>query len=130
MSYRKLSSPELVKEWRRIVNDNVSMGRDSHMIKVFMADHGVCAAQLLLGIYQYENSSTINIPQFLGDSQNWLVGDEWEAEVELAVCLSHHMPPSYYVYHDLKDEEPTSVNYLQFTLAKQELSLWKDRILS
>lgn len=125
-----LDCPELVKQWRKLVNDNVQMGRDAHLIKRFMADYGATPDQILLGIYQYKDVRTVSIPQFLRQWESWLVADEWLAELELAVCICMgNAPPEYYVYHDLVDDVQNSDDVGHLEDAKQKLSNWKERVL-
>lgn len=129
--YKDYTAPDLVKEWRRLVNDNVNMGRDSHMIKEHLRD--VTPIQMLLGIYQYVENKTISIPQFLRNQEDWLVEDEGEAAIELAVCISHNTPPAYWIWQDGKDEmmsrNTTYGIFGQTLAARKELLEWSERIL-
>jgi len=126
MSYRELTAPDLVKQWRKIVNDNVQMGRDSHLIKQFL--QGVSPAQILLGMYQYQGNRTISIPQFLKQSNEWLEIDEEEVDIDLAICVTNHVPPEYYQYHDLEGEENARA-YQICREAKIRLQEWAGLIL-
>ena len=127
---KDFAAPDLVKEWRRLVNNNASMARDASMIKSFTTSHGVTTAQILLAIHWHSNIPFITIPQFLRQMDNWLLEDEWEAELELAVCITHERPPAYFVYRDLRDDFANSDELRALYKAKQELTAWKDRILS
>ena len=129
MSFRTLTCPDLVKEWRKIVNDNIELVRDAFLLKRFMAEHSATPPQILLGMHENKGSRTLTIPQMLRAWEEWLVEDEWEAELELAVRISHNEPAAYFIYHDFADEDETADNYARFIEAKQVLSVWKERIL-
>lgn len=103
MSYRELTAPDLVKQWKQIVNSHVVMGRDAHLLKDYLNAH--TPVQVLYGFYQCANRSNISIPLFLKLEDNWLEEDEFEAELELARFISHTTPPAYYTYQELKSEE-------------------------
>lgn len=127
MSYREMNAPDLVKHWKKTVNDNVQMGRDAHMMKTLL-EH-CTPVQILCGMSQYERVRTVTIPQFIKAEVDWRIEDEFEAGVELAVAITGTIPPAYYIYHDLIDEEIPS-SYKEFEAAKEELKVWADRILS
>ena len=127
MNYRELNSVDLVKRWRVIVNDNVNIGRDSHLIKEFLVR--ATPVQILFGMYQYQKSKTISIPQFLKQCDRWLEDDEQWAEIELARNLTSTTPPEYFVYMDLIEEETAYAFQLSFA-ARQSLRQWADRILA
>lgn len=131
ISYRNLNSPELVKEWRKLVNSNVMMGRDSHLIKERLTY--LTPVQILLGMYQYVGNKTITIPRFLKSEEAWLIDDEIEAEIELAVCITHTEPPAYWIWLDTRDEvasNNTSYDvFVQGLSAKKELQEWANSVL-
>ena len=129
MSLRTLNPTDLVKEWRKLVNDNIELSRDAFLLKRFMAEHSATPPQMLLGMHQYRGNKTLTLPQFLRGWEEWLIEDEWEAELELAVRIAHIEPPAYFIYHDFADEDETADNYARFVEAKQLLSVWKERIL-
>lgn len=125
-SLKNLTAPDLVKQWKTLINQNVMMGRDSHLIKVKL--EYMTPAQILLGMYQYKGQRTVTIPQFLAEEEDWYIQDETEASIELAVCVSHTYPPAYWTWHDCRYEQ----NYYAFQAASQalrELREWSDRIL-
>lgn len=124
---KDLKAPDLVKHWRKLVNDNVSMGRDAHMIKLRL--EYLSSVQLLAGMYQYVGKKTITIPQFLSQEEEWLVEDEMEAQIELAVYISHTKPPAYWIWQDLKNEPGDYRIYNQAKEAFDELRDWSERIL-
>src|SRR3990172_11294622 len=126
MSYRELTAPDLVKQWKKLVNDNISIGRDSHLIKQFL--QGVSPAQILLGMYQYQGNRTISIPQFLKQSNEWLELDEEEVDIDLAICVTNHVPQEYYDYHDYKEEE-NARSYQISREAKTKLKEWAGLII-
>lgn len=124
---RELNSPDLVKQWRKLVNENVMMGRDAHMIKQRL--QYMTPVQVLLGMYQYIGQTTVTIPQFLEQEEEWWVMDEMEAQIELAVCISHTKPPAYWIWQDLKNEPQYYGIYKQAKEAFEELRAWSERIL-
>ena len=128
--YRDLDCQELVREWKRLVNDQTKAMRDASLIKRFMETHSAKPPQVMLGFYQYVGIKTISIPQFLQQWETWYFEDEWEAELELAVCITHNAPPEYYVYHDLKDDFDNADDYFHLNEARAALSKWKERILA
>jgi hypothetical protein len=125
-SFRDLTAPDLVKEWKRLVNQNIMMGRDSHMLKLRLAY--MTPVQLLLGIQQYRGNKTITIPQFLQDEEIWYEPDEIAAEIELATFISNSFPTAYWIWHDCMDAETPDAFQAGFA-ARQELREWADRIL-
>lgn len=126
MDYHNLTAPDLVKQWKKLVNDYVQMGRDSHMLKQLMIQ--VTPAQIMLGFYQYRDNRTITIPRFIQQLDDWVEWDETEADIELAVCVSNHVPPPYYIYQDLKEEAGWD-SLTQWATARLELKQWAERIL-
>lgn len=124
---KELTAPELVKQWRKIVNDHVMVGRDSHLIKEFLLR--ATPVQVLLGMYQYKNNNTITIPQFLRQADTWLELDESWAEVELAIEITGHPPLDYYVYIENFDEERADY-FTQGLAARVRLREWSERVLS
>lgn len=128
MSYKTMNAPDLVKHWKKTVNDNVQMGRDAHMMKTLL-EH-CTPVQILCGMYQYTDSRTITIPQFIRQADAWLLEDEFEAGLHLAIAVSHaDPPPAYYIMYDLEFEE-TADAHNAYENAKEELKIWADRILS
>lgn len=122
-----MTAPELVKQWKKLVNDHVNMGRDSHMIKEKL--EFITPVQMLLGFYFYKANKTVTIPQFLKNYETWLYMDESWAEIELACHITDTYPPAYYICLDLVDEE-TSEAYLAYTEARLLLKEWAERILA
>lgn len=122
------NAPDLVKKWRTLVNSNVVMGRDAALLKKHLTD-GITPAQILYGMYQYEGERTVSIPQFLNQLEDWLLEPPQEAEIELAICISHTTPPEYFIWQDLKNEE-SSYAYQQARDAHKKLQLWAGRILA
>lgn len=122
-----MTAPELVKRWRAIVNDNVMIGRDSHLIKDFLLNCN--SVQMLLGFYRYEGQHTITIPIFLRQAELWLELDEAAAEIELCVLLTRKIPSEYLIWKELKDEQ-TNYAFMQAFAARQALREWTDRILA
>lgn len=125
MNYREMSAPELVKMWRKLVNDNVSIGRDSHLVKQALIEMN--PVQMLLGIYQ-QTSKSISIPQFLRNKEQWLELDEGTAEIELAIAVTRHIPPEYYVYHENLDEE-SPMAHGRALEARLKLREWAENII-
>lgn len=126
-SARNLNAPDLVKEWKKTVNQNVMMGRDAKMFKEYL--EWMTPVQILYGILQYSNTPTISIPQFLRQYEDWYIEDNIEAEIELAVSISHSYPPAYWIWHDCKDEQDYN-NFQAASVARDELKEWADRILT
>lgn len=126
MNYKELTAPELVKLWRQIVNERVSIGRDAKLLKDFLGR--ATSAQILCGMYQYKGSQNISIPIFLHHSEDWILEDEVEAEIELAIEIAHSVPPAYYIWKDFCKEED-SFYYRHAVAAQLELKKWADGIL-
>lgn len=126
-SLKELNSPDLVKQWKKLVNDNISIGRDAHMIKLRL--EYMSPIQILYGMYQYIGQRTISIPQFLSQEEDWFVPDEMEAQIELAVAISHTKPPAYWIWHDLKEEPPSYTVFNQSKQAFSELRDWSERVI-
>lgn len=120
------NAPDLVKKWKMLVNDNVSIGRDSSLIKRALVE--LSPAQILYGMYQYETERTISIPQFLTQQEDWVI-DRDEAEIELAICISHTTPPEYFIWMDTRNEQ-TSYAYQQARDAHRKLQIWSQRVLA
>lgn len=131
MSYRDMNSVDLVKEWRKRINQNAHLTRDAAFLKKFMEQEGAGPAQVMLGIIRAQavGSSTYTMMQFLRASETWLEEDEFTAEVELAARLTHHYPAAYQIWRDLKDEELNASTNAQLEFAKHELAVWKDKIV-
>lgn len=127
MNCRELNGAELVRRWRALVNGNVSMVRDASIFKRALLTMN--SVQILLGMYQFENSRTISIPQFMRQQDAWLELDEAWADVRLAILLSHKTPSDYFLYMDCRDEETTQA-YQQAIKARESLQAWADRIIS
>lgn len=125
-SYREMNATDLVKQWKKLVNDSVMAGRDAHMFKELLLK--ASPIQIMAGMYWYQNS-TITVPQFVKQVNEWLYDDEFEAELILASDISHTTPPEYYTYFDLKEEE-TAYAYQQVAVAKVRLQEWVNRVLS
>lgn len=126
-SYRDMTAPQLVGQWKRVVNDNVHMGRDSHLMKELLLRAN--PTQVLLGMYQFEGNRTVTIPQFYRAHEEWLELDESAADIELAVLITNKTPPDYYTWKELKDEQTAAAYALAFE-AHYKLQEWADRILS
>ena len=124
---KELDSPSLVRRWRSLVNDNITMGRDAHLIKLALEQY--TPVQILYGMYQVRGSHTISIPQFLRRPTEWLQEDEFICAVELARCITGATPKEYWVYKDCENEETTREHQL-FREARTILIEWADRILS
>lgn len=122
------NAPDLVKKWRSLVNDNVMMGRDAALIKKALTD-GVTPAQILFGMYQYENEKTITIPQFLKQMEEWLLEPAGDAEIELACCMSHTIPPEYFLWQDYRETE-NSYGYKQSREAHRKIMQWAQKVLA
>lgn len=127
-SPREYTAPDLVKEWKKRVNQNIVMGRDAHLIKVKL--EYLTPAQILLGIYCYVGEDTVSIPQFLQQEEDWIEEDQEAAEIELAAAITKTTPPAYRIWRDLRYEEPTPSNLRAYKEAKQNLYEWVERILS
>lgn len=125
-NYRELTAPDLVKRWHNIVNDNVTFGRDSKLIKDALET--LTPVQILLGFYQYEHTPVISIPQFLRQRDHWIEDNIFDAELELAVCISKNMTPDYFVYKDMQSEESAWSRAATDT-AKENLREWVNEIL-
>lgn len=126
MTYREMTAPDLVKQWRRLVNDYVNMGRDSHLIKQEL--QALTPVQILLGMYRCKGQATLSIPQFLRQKDKWLEDEAW-AEVELARFLTNTSPPSYYVFMDTINEEDVASRE-HFLKASASLFQWADGVVS
>lgn len=122
----QLNAPDLVKKWKTLVNDNCQMGRDAALIKKALTE--LSPAQILYGMYQYETERTISIPQFLAQQEDWVI-DRDEAEIELAICISHTTPPEYFIWMDTRNEQ-TSYAYQQARDAYRKLQIWSARVLA
>ena len=122
----ELTAPELVKRWRKLVNDHVLVGRDSHLIKEFL--RGATPVQMLLGMYRVRGQDTITIPQFLRESDTWMELDENWAEVLLAIEIIGIPPIDYYLYIENREEERPE--YIAQSLeARLRLREWAERVL-
>jgi hypothetical protein len=126
MNYKELTAPQLLRQWKKLVNDNIMAGRDAHLLKTSLLQYTPC--QILVGMFQYKQNSTISIPQFLRQSEEWLLEDEKWAEIELAHYLTKRAPPEYYTYLDLIDEESTYA-FTHILAARKSLADWSDKIL-
>lgn len=126
-SFRNMNAPDLVKEWKKTVNQNVMMGRDAKMFKEHL--EWMTPVQIMYGIKQYANNSTISIPQFLRQYEDWYIEDGIEAEIELAVLVSHSSPPAYWIWHDCKGEQDYN-SFQAAESAREELRDWSDRVLT
>ena len=124
----QLTAPELVKSWKRLVNDNVMIGRDAHLLKEQL--RYMTPAQLLYGIYQYIGNKIISIPQFLTQRDGWFQSDEVEAEIELAAAMSDILPPEYWIWQDLKNEQTNTYEFSQFQEAYLKLREWSTKVLA
>ena len=127
-SPREYTAPDLVKEWRKRVNQNIAMGRDAHLIKMKL--EYLTPVQVLLGIYCYVGEETVSIPQFLQQEEDWIEEDTEAAEIELAAAITKSTPPAYRIWRDLRYEEPTTSNLRAYREAMSELREWVERILS
>lgn len=121
-----LTAPDLVGRWKAIVNDNVMVGRDAHLLKLQLLT--TTPVQVLLGFYQYRGVPTVSIPQFLKSSDLWLEEDEAWAEVELARYISNSVPADYWLYFDCVNEENAYAVQLAEDSRKKCLE-WAGRIL-
>lgn len=126
MDYRNLTAPELVKQWKRLINDNVQIGRDSSLIK--QALQYLTPVQILLGIYQQQGNRTISIPQFLRNKEEWVEDDEGTAEIELAILITSKVPSFYYIWQDTRFDETPQL-FAQGLEARLQLREWASRIL-
>lgn len=126
MNYKELNAPDLVKQWRKVVNVHVMMGRDAALLKDALVRY--TSVQIMLGFYQYEHNATISIPQFIRQNEQWLCVDELEADIELAVLVARKKPEAYYVWQDYKDED-SAYAFGQAVAARQDLKQWADRVL-
>lgn len=127
INYRDLNAPQLVRYWKKIVNDNVMMGRDAHLIKDFLLRGN--SVQILLGMYRRASLRTLTIPMFLRQHEEWFEYDESLAEIELARHISHTTPPEYYTYIDLVGEE-TSFAFQKSLEARITLREWANKVLA
>lgn len=127
MNYKDLTAPDLVKQWRRLVNDNVMFGRDAHLVKDFLLL--ATPVQVLLGMYQYKDIRTVTIPQFLRQWESWLIEDEAWAEVELACYVARQTPPEYYIYKDLVNEQNSEAFFTSIE-ARLKLREWSEGVLT
>lgn len=126
LDYRNLNAPDLVKQWKKIVNDHVQIGRDAHMIKEKLAF--IKPVQILLGMYRYKEQSTCTVPQFLREYERWLEDDELEAEIELCCFITESKPPEYLIYQDLKDDISYEA-YQALHDSKIKLIAWTNEVL-
>jgi hypothetical protein len=122
-----ITAPDLVKEWKHIVNDYVMIGRDAHLMKESLNIFTV--AQILLGIYQYAGNRSITIPRFLSSHEEWIERDEEWAKIELAREFSKTTPKEYLLYQDLCEEE-NSQAFMTSLEARLWLRDWAERILN
>ena len=86
ITYQNLNAPDLVKLWKSIVNNNVSIGRDAHLIKNLLQMY--TAEQILCGMYRMKGSGTVSIPQFVRQFEDMAVIDEVTNKIELAIFVS------------------------------------------
>ena len=126
MNYRELTTPQLLRLWKSLVNDNVMVGRDSHLIKESLIKY--TPIQLLLGFYRFKEQRTVTIPQFLKQEDDWLELDEKWAEVELACFIANNTPAWYNVYLENKDSWSADY-YMQALEAKKLLDEWAERVI-
>src|SRR3990167_5130056 len=127
MNYRELTAPDLVKQWRKIVNKYVQMGRDAHLLKEFLLR--ATPIQILLGMYQYQGERTVSIPQFLKSEAVWLEEDEQWAEICLATYITSVRPPEYYEYLDFCEEQ-TADAFIRSLAARLKLKEWAEKVLA
>lgn len=126
-AFDELNAPELVRKWRSVVNDNVTMGRDSHLLKDLLLRYS--PIQVLLGMYQYEGNRTVTISQFVRNVDSWIEEDDFVARITLAMKISHLTPPAYYVWMDNVEEED-AVSFKRAEEAAETLRVWSDRVLT
>lgn len=126
-SYRDMTAPQLVVHWKKIVNDNINMGRDAKMLKEFL--EVATPVQILLGMYQFEDEHNVTIPMFIRTQNTWLELDPETADIELATLISRKIPPDYYVWKELRQEQDADSWYL-YNQARIAIREWADRILS
>jgi len=126
-SPRDYNAPDLVKQWKKIVNDNIMIGRDAHLFKEALLKYS--PVQILLGMYRCKENKTITIPQFLGQAQSWAENYEVWAEIDLAAHISNFWPNEYYTYLDFQEEE-SSYAWKKTLEAKKSLREWSDKVLS
>ena len=127
MNYKEANSPEIVKFWKQHINNNVSIGRDSSLIKRKLDE--LSPVQILSGMVRYIGEQTVSIPMFLREEDDWVNWNELECQAELARFISHHTPESYYVYMDLKNESLIPIMQEHFKKAIEDLQEWSERIL-
>lgn len=125
-SYRNLTAPDLVKEWKRLVNSPVMMGRDARFMKEALMMY--TPVQIMLGIHRTK-SATTTIPMFVKSTESWLEEDELLAEIELACIITGHTPPEYFTYLEYRDEE-TAYAFNKSLEARLKLREWADGVLS
>lgn len=124
----ELTAPDLVKQWKKLVNDNIIIGRDAALIKQRL--EYLTSVQILLGMHQYVGEKTISIPQFLKQESDWLVEDSITAQIELAAAMANTRPAAYLIWQDLRYEDPTYENMEEYRKAKNELVKWSERVIS
>lgn len=122
---------ELVAQYRRLVNGEVNMGRDSHNLRLLLDNDGLEPTQILLGFYRCKGHSTMTVPQILRIRDQWLVENIFENNILLAREIVGYTPPEWSTYWDLLDVGIESASLEQkWRSAKWELEQWADRILS
>ena len=127
MNYRELNAPDLVKEWKKAVNDHVNISRDAALIKRKL--ELMSPVQIMLGMLQYKGARTITIPQFLSQEESWYLDDEELAEIELARALTGVTTEDYYVFRDLE----ISFNPKEIIKAQEafkNLKVWAERVIT
>lgn len=127
MNYRELNAPDLVKEWKKVVNDHVNMARDAALIKRKL--ELMSPVQIMLGMLQYKGARTITIPQFLSQEEDWYLDEEELAEIELARALTGVTTEDYYVFRDLENTfNPKEIITAQE--AFKRLKVWAERVIT
>lgn len=125
--FRDLNALELIKIWRRVVNNNVNAGRDGHLLKEYLAH--TLSEIIVLGFYKYAGQGTITIPQFLRQAEDWYEEDETWARIELATLYTGVRLPDYNVY--LENRLDPNPEYYQLSqTALISLKEWADRVLA
>lgn len=124
---KEMDAPTLVRRWKALVNDNVMMGRDAHLLKEALNIY--TPVQLLYGMYLMRPSKTVSIPQFLRQHDNWVVDNELDCSIELARLITGTAPKEYWIYRDFENAFSSAESHLYET-ARTALIEWADRILS
>lgn len=121
-----ITAPDLLREWRKLVGENVLAGRDLKLFKDALVRY--TPAQLLFGFTQFRGVYSVTVPKFLDLTDEWLLKEESWAKIELAVEISQSTPKEYFIWRDLREEQDAQ-SYIASQEARRWLLEWSERVL-